>query len=84
VAPPEGGSETAPRGPLKRDEPPAARIVLEGKVTEREAELERKLKERERRQAELEAELAAERAKPHMPPVPEKKKGWLDGATFFD
>jgi len=60
---------------------------LDGKVTEREAELQKKLAERARRIMELEAEVKAERAertKPQDPPVPQKKKGFFEGATFFD
>jgi hypothetical protein len=57
--------------------------VLEGTRSEKEAALERELRERETRVAELEDENRRLKDIP-KPKAQPKKKGWMDGATFFD
>jgi hypothetical protein len=65
--------------------PPAAKVVLEGKLTEKEMALERKLKERELRLSELEDENRQLKTPPPSPPrSPTEKSSWLRGATFFE
>lgn len=80
---PQEAPETPPEAGPPPTPPPAAKIVLEGKRTEREAALEREIKARERRIADLEDENGQLKAAPKLPqnrPAPPKKAGW----TFFD
>ena len=64
-------------------DPPAAKIVLTGTRTEREASLERDLKARETRLAELEDENRRLKTPPTARPA-RSKRHWLEGNTLFD
>ena len=64
--------------------PPAAETVLNGTRSEKEVALERELKAREIQIAELQDEHRRLKDIPKPPKPVAKKKGWLDGATFFD
>lgn len=77
VAPPEAQPLPNP--------PRAAKTVLEGTKTEREAALERDLKEREVRLAQLENENRQLKTPPPPKPKPAQgRKSILSGLTFFE